>query len=161
MTDAELLAEAMRLKALDRAGWKRVGVVNPESVAAHSWGVALAALLRCPPELNREKVLMMALLHDLAEVRIGDITPHDGVPREEKKRREQEAALSLFADHPELVALWQEAESQSTPEARFVKSMDLLDMGLQALEYSKLAVDTSEFLVATLAVRSALESANS
>ena len=52
MTDAELLAEAMRLKALDRAGWKRVGVVNPESVAAHSWGVALAALLRCVDEIE-------------------------------------------------------------------------------------------------------------
>lgn len=30
----------------------------------------------------------MALAHDLAEAVVGDITPHDGVSREEKHRRE-------------------------------------------------------------------------
>lgn len=161
MTDAELLAEAMRLKALDRAGWKRVGVDRPESVAAHSWGVALAALLRCPPELNREKVLIMALLHDLAEVRIGDITPHDGISRDEKMRREEQAATLLFADHPELWSVWKEAEDRSSPEAQFVKSMDLLDMGLQAEEYARSGMDTFEFLAATLAARAGLKRSKS
>lgn len=161
MTDAELLAEAMRLKSLERAGWKRVGVQHPESVAAHSWGVALAALVRCPPELNREKVLMMALLHDLAEVRIGDITPHDGITREEKKRREAQAATAIFADHSALLALWCEAEALATPEAQFVKTMDLLDMGLQAEEYAASGTDTTEFLAATLVARSTLKARNS
>ncbi|MFN7146928.1 MAG: HD domain-containing protein, partial [Myxococcota bacterium] len=74
MTDRRLAREAVLLKEVDRSGWTRIGVPHPESVAAHSWGVALLALLRCPPELDRHKLLAMAILHDLAEVRVGDLT---------------------------------------------------------------------------------------
>ncbi|MBM4367623.1 MAG: HD domain-containing protein [Deltaproteobacteria bacterium] len=155
MSDAELLAEALGLKDLDRAGWKRVGVSRPESVAAHSWSMALAALIHCPPGLDRERVLAMAILHDLAEVRVGDITPHDGVPRGEKKRREREAAGSLLAAHPELLALWLEADAGQTAEARYIKELDNLDMGFQAERYMKHGHDVSEFLDATAAVRRA------
>lgn len=145
MTDRELLTEALALKELHRAGWKRVGIVEPESVADHSFGVALAALVLAPPELDRGRLLAMAILHDLAEVRIGDITPHDGVPRAEKKRREAEAAALLFADHAELAAIWSEAEAGVTAEARFLKSMDVLDLHLQAEVYGGRGHDTSEF----------------
>ncbi|MBM4393509.1 MAG: HD domain-containing protein [Deltaproteobacteria bacterium] len=155
MTDAELLAEALGLKHLDRAGWKRVGVSRPESVAAHSWSMALAALIRCPPGLDRARVLALAVLHDLAEVRVGDITPHDGVHREEKKRREREAAEALFAGHPELLALWQEADAGQTAEARYIKELDNLDMGFQAERYMMHGHDVSEFLDATAAARRA------
>ncbi len=153
MTDAALLAEALALKDLDRAGWKRVGVSRPESVAAHSWSMALAALLRCPADLDRGRVLAMAILHDLAEVRVGDITPHDGVPREEKKRREREAAAALFAGHPELLALWTEADLGQSPEARYLKELDNLDMGFQAERYMTRGHDVSEFLGATAEAR--------
>lgn len=153
MTDAELLAEALGLKHLDRAGWTRVGVTRPESVASHSWSMALAALIRCPAGLDRERVLAMAILHDLAEVRVGDITPHDGVPREEKKHREREAAAALFAGHPELLALWTEAELGQSPEARYVKKLDNLDMGFQAERYMTHGHDVSEFLDATAEAR--------
>ncbi|HNC96206.1 MAG TPA: HD domain-containing protein [Myxococcota bacterium] len=155
MTDQALLSAALALKGLDRAGWKRVGIERPESVAAHSWGVTLAALLRCPPGLNREKVLIMAILHDLAEATVGDITPHDGVSREEKQRREEEAIRLLLGDHPELLALWEEAEQRQSPEAQFVKEMDLLDMGLTARHYATMA-DTSEFFASAGAALSRL-----
>lgn len=144
MKDRALLEVAAGLREVDRAGWKRVGIVAPESVADHSYGVALAALLLTPPSLDRLKVLGMALLHDLPEVRVGDITPHDGVPRAEKKRREAIAAAELFADHPALRALWAELEAAESPEARFVKSMDLLDLELMAAHYARSGVDTSE-----------------
>lgn len=145
MTDRELLDEALALKELHRAGWKRVGVVEPESVADHSFGVALAALVLAPPHLDRGRLLAMAILHDLAEVHVGDITPHDGVPRAEKKRREAAAAARLFADHPQLAAIWSEAEAGVTAEARFLKSMDVLDLHLQAERYAASGHDTSEF----------------
>ena len=145
MTDRALLHAALALKALDRAGWKRVGIVRPESVAAHSWGVTFAALLRCPPTLDREKVLIMALLHDLAEATVGDITPYDGVSKEEKRQREDAAIRHLLGDHPELLSIWEEAEQRQSPEAHFVKEMDLLDLGLTAESYAAQA-DTSEFL---------------
>ncbi len=144
MKDRELLEVAVGLREVARAGWKRVGIERPESVADHSYGVALAALVLAPPELDRLKVLSLALLHDLPEVRVGDITPHDGVPREEKKRREAVAAAELFAHHPPLQALWRELERGESAEAKFVKAMDLLDLELMAAHYARGGVDTGE-----------------
>jgi putative hydrolase of HD superfamily len=143
--DHALALEATGLKELKRAGWVRVGIPDPESVAAHSWGVALLALLRCPPEFDRGKLLAMAVLHDLAEVRVGDLTPNDGVPREEKHARERAAMHAMLAHRPDLLALWEEAEACATPEARFLKALDRAEMGLQALRYMTHGIDVSEF----------------
>ncbi len=142
----ELLLEALGLKDVDRAGWLRVGVPRPESVAAHSWGIALLALALCPAHLDRERVLALAILHDLPEVRTGDLTPHDPVSPEEKARREDEAARALLGARPDLLALWREYEDEQTPESRFVHALDKLDMALQALRYADLGADTREFL---------------
>src|SRR3954467_1686969 len=74
------LIELQRLKRLDRTGWTLRGLPNgTESVAAHSFGVGVAAMLLADELLaqgvavNVEKVLRMALLHDWAEVRVGDM----------------------------------------------------------------------------------------
>ena len=71
------LLEMLELKQLSRTGWVRSGVENPESVAAHSWGMAVLALRLAPKELDTEKILSLCLVHDLPEVRVGDLTPHD------------------------------------------------------------------------------------
>ena len=84
--EREILLRCLRLKRVVRAGWTRFPIGNPESVAAHCWGMGLLALLTCPPELDREKVITLALIHDLAEVIVGDITPLDGVPKDEKRK---------------------------------------------------------------------------
>jgi putative hydrolase of HD superfamily len=48
---------------------------------------------------------------------------------------------------PEWVALFDEYENQSSPEAIFVKSLDKLDMALQAKVYmAKSDLDLSEFI---------------
>lgn len=154
---AELAVEAMGLKEVARAGWLRAGVNAPESVAAHSWGVSFLAVLLCPPGLDREKLLVMAVLHDLAEVRVGDLTPADGVDRVEKHRREAEAMRALLGGRPELLALWEEAEAQLSPEAQFLKRLDRLEMGVQARRYMSHGVDVSEFLEAARAELEALE----
>lgn len=135
MTSLELARVALGLKEVRRSGWVREGHPDAESVADHSWSVSLLALLLCPPELNREKLLIMAILHDLAEVRIGDITPQDGIPPGEKHAREDAAMADLLADHPDLLETWREAEARQTPEARFLKGLDGLEMGLQADRY--------------------------
>ena len=145
-TDRALAQEAIRLKEVDRGGWKRIGVSHPECVAGHSWGVALLALLRCPAHLDRGKLLAMAVLHDLAEVRVGDITPHDGVTREEKHSRERAAMDDLLGHRPDLRAIWDEAEAGVTAEARLLKELDRAEMGLQAERYSEQGFDVSEFL---------------
>ncbi len=150
-----LLSEAIGLKDVARAGWLRVGVGAPESVAAHAWGVAWLVLALCPPGVDRGRALAIAVLHDLAEVRVGDLTPHDPVPREEKRAREAAAMEDLLRPLPnaaELLALWDEYESGSTPEGRLVKACDRLDMALQARRYAEgEGADPRGFLASALA----------
>jgi len=144
----------MGLKALPRAGWVRAGVQQPESVAAHSWGVGWLVLVLCPEGVNRERALAMAVVHDLPEIIAGDITPHDGVSGEDKHAREASALAMLTGDLPagdEVRTLWNEYEAGATPEARFVKACDKLDMALQASVYAAdQGVDTAEFVTSAL-----------
>ncbi len=134
---------AARLKGLYRQGWLQSGVPAErcESVAAHTFGVALLALWLVPahyPHLGLLKVVQMALIHDLGEAFVGDLTPADGVPAAEKHRREARAVARLLDGLPnaaDLLALWQEYEAGETPEARLVRQLDRLEMGLQAAGY--------------------------
>lgn len=142
----DALRRAYALKHTDRAGWLRVRSAAVESVAAHSWGMALLALARCPEEFDRLAVLELCLVHDLPEAVVGDITPHDGVPPEEKHAREATAAAALFADAPALLRRWTEYARQQTPEARWVRQLDKLDMAIQAERYAAAGADTAEFL---------------
>ena len=144
MNLAELARTILALKEVKRAGWARAGHANSESVADHSWSVAMLALIHCPPELNREKVLIMAVLHDLAELRVGDITPHDGVAPETKHALEDEAMCELLAELPALLDIWREGELRVSPEARFLKQLDRLDLGLQAERYARKGLISAE-----------------
>jgi len=143
-----------QLKQLYRQGWLRRGIPPErcESVAEHTFGVALLTLMlvdSCFPELDRELAVEMALLHDLGEVYAGDVTPGDGVPSEEKHRRESASVVRVLAglDHgEEYVALWEEYERGETPEARLVRQVDRLEMGMQAYLYEvQEGADLSEF----------------
>ena len=136
------LLEMLELKQLPRTGWVRSGVNNPESVAAHSWGMAVLALRLAPKELNLERVLSLCLVHDLPEVRIGDLTPHDDTSN---KAELEHKAMSDMA--PQWLSLLEEYEAGETAEAKFVKQIDKLDMGLQAILYqTKQDITLEEFI---------------
>lgn len=140
------LIELQRLKRLDRTGWTLRGLPNgTESVAAHSFGVTAAAMLladeikaRGTP-VDLEKVLRMALLHDWAETRVGDM-PKTAVSYfgSEARRR---AEIAAFADVVEEAgassstyrALYQEYEERESLESRIVKAADVVDLLVQAL----------------------------
>lgn len=131
---------AGRLKDTPRAGWALRGVASPESVAEHTWRVALMALVLAPRAgLDASRCAALALVHDLAEALVGDITPYDGVSAEEKHRREAEAMQELadLAGDASLVVLWREYDAAASPEARFVKELDKLETVLQAAEYER------------------------
>jgi putative hydrolase of HD superfamily len=148
---AERLLKLLGLKKVLRKGWTRhpIPAAQVESVADHSYGVGLLAWLLCPPELDRSKILELALLHDLAEVVTGDLTPADAVPDEVKRQAEREALEALlegFAAAPRAGALLREYQQASSPEARWVKAIDKLDMSLQSLAYERdHGGDLSEF----------------
>ena len=159
----EAYFELQHLKHLYRQGWLRVGIAprQCESVAEHSYGVALLCLFLADshfPQADATKLVRMALLHDVGEARAGDITPHDGVSREEKLRREREAVEHLFARLPQgdaYLALWEEYERGTSLEARLVRQVDRLEMGMQATIYEHQgAGDLSQFFAS---VRKALE----
>ena len=143
MAMREELLTLLQLKDIDRTGWVRAGVENPESVAAHSWGMAVLALRLCPEQLDLSKVLSMCLVHDIAEIVVGDLTPHDDIRGEEKHRLEREAMMKIA---PQWIELFDEYEQGETEEAQFVKTMDKLDMGLQAINYQQQSLDLSEFI---------------
>ena len=139
----EAYFEFNHLKQLYRQGWLRVGI-SPErceSVAEHSLGVALLCLFIADtwfPEADASKVVRIALLHDLGEARVGDITPHDGVDPTQKHALERQAVAQILGKLPrgaEYVALWEEYEQGASFEARLVRQVDRLEMSLQACVY--------------------------
>ena len=137
----DLIAVAGKLKTLRRAGWAQRGVRDAESVAEHSWRVALMTMLAADDDdaCDRGRAVRMALVHDLAEAIVGDITPRDGVRDEDKAAMEREAmtamTAALGARGEEVLALWEEYEAGESAEARLVKDMDKLEMIAQAQEY--------------------------
>ena len=136
------LKDILGLKNVLRAGWVRAGIDSPESVAAHSWGMSMLALKLTPKELDLTRVLSLCIVHDIPEVRVGDLTPHDDTST---KAEDELKAMTEMA--PEWVALFIEYEEGKTAEAKFVKQLDKLDMALQAERYqSEYGLSLEEFI---------------
>lgn len=92
-------------------------------------------------ELDTDRCIKLALVHDLAEAKVGDITPHCGVSDKEKYDLELETMqqistmLGPLLGGEEILALWKEYEEVSSEEARLLKDLDKIEMILQAQEY--------------------------
>uniref|UniRef100_A0ABI7XGZ6 5'-deoxynucleotidase HDDC2 n=1 Tax=Felis catus TaxID=9685 RepID=A0ABI7XGZ6_FELCA len=132
-----------QLKRVPRTGWVYRNVQSPESVSDHMYRMAIMALVTKDEHLNKDRCIRLALVHDMAECIVGDIAPADNIPKEEKHRREEEAMKQLTQLLPEdlrkeLYGLWEEYETQSSAEAKFVKQLDQCEMILQASEYEDL-----------------------
>lgn len=134
-----------KLKRVKRAGWIREGVPNSESVADHSFGTAiLCYLLADDLKVNEDKLVKMALVHDLAEVELGDIVSRRGTKTvyslNDKFMKEKDVITRLFSkikNRTEYVNLWLDFEGGKTKEAVLLKQIDKLEMVFQALDYEK------------------------
>jgi putative hydrolase of HD superfamily len=139
----ELYFDLCHLKQLYRQGWLQRGIppLRCESVADHSFGVALLVMFladRYAPELDMAKLLRLSLLHDFGEIDAGDVTPADGVTPDQKVQREKASVrrvLRRLPNRQRYIALWQEYEAGASPEARFVRQVEKLEMALQASVY--------------------------
>lgn len=139
------LIELQRLKRLERTGWTLRGLPNgTESVAAHSFGVTVAAMLLADKikargvEIDLERVLKMALLHDWAETRVGDMPRTAtkyfgaGVRTNAETAAFADIVSSLGTEEPEYQSLYQDYELRDSLEARLVKAADIIDLLIQA-----------------------------
>ena len=86
----EVMHLVEQLKLQKRTGWVRNDVKSPESIADHMYRMAILSLLsEEDQELDIGKCVQMAVVHDLAEASVGDITPFDGVTKEAKQKLEE------------------------------------------------------------------------
>jgi len=134
----DFLAFSERLKRELRHSWLADG--RRESVAEHSWQMALMALLihrHLAAPVAIDKVLKLVLVHDLVEAEVGDVPFFaTGERKTGKAEREQQAIGKIRAmlDGPvgdELYDLWQEYEAKASPEARFAVALDHLEVQVQ------------------------------
>lgn len=149
-----LLDKVNDLKQLPRTGWLLAGVSAPESIAEHCYATALLALLLgeainaewaalgLARPLDLERVLRIALLHDLAESVLTDLPRRsaDLFGRAAKHAAEAQVTQQIFADMPTgavYAAYWQEYDAAATPEAQIVRDADKLELVHQALRYEE------------------------
>ncbi|MFH0962322.1 MAG: HD domain-containing protein [archaeon] len=108
-----------------------------ESVADHSWRVALLALVLAPKKVDRERAIKLALVHDLCEVFAGDTYVFGGnrkAGRAARERKSMSRLAELLPDEKvrkEILSLWTEVEERKTLEGKFVKELDKLEVLIQ------------------------------
>jgi putative hydrolase of HD superfamily len=159
-----LYSQVAALKLLPRLGWLQRGVAGAESVADHTFGVAVLALLignrvATPASdlghpaakggeephaagIERGKLLAIALIHDLAEALLSDLpaSARRLIGADAKRAAERRAIEELFAglpDRAEYLALWEDYAAGAIAEARLVKELDRVEMLAQALAYER------------------------
>ncbi|MHA2189839.1 MAG: HD domain-containing protein [Candidatus Thorarchaeota archaeon] len=130
----EFIVEIDKLKHIERQSALCDGT-RQENDTEHSWHIALMALLLSEYansiDIDLLKVIKMLLIHDLVEIYAGDTYAYDLVSNTHKEKREREAAKRIFGILPddqneEMLSLWEEFESMSTPEARLASALDKL-----------------------------------
>ncbi|MBN1179763.1 MAG: HD family hydrolase [Anaerolineae bacterium] len=144
-TPLAFLQRALTLKNLPRTGWAMRGLNDVESVAEHTLGTTLVALTLMEytdAPLDREKVLTIALLHDLPECILSDIpTPATRYFPPQTKQQAEDAimahVLSGLPNAAQFHAGWSEFEHRTSPEGRLVCDADRLDMLIQATAYEE------------------------
>jgi putative hydrolases of HD superfamily len=143
----DLLRAAGALKTIKRKGWTKAGITDQESVADHSFRMAvLGAYLSEEMKLDREKIILMCLIHDLAESKIGDLTPEEKISEKVHRSNEDRVMRQLLATLPNrerktFLADWSELVEAKTKEARLVWQIDKLEMGLTMKDYFRAGRD--------------------
>jgi putative hydrolase of HD superfamily len=143
-----------RLKTNKREGWRRFQLMDGESISDHMYRMSILTMLAPPSisqKINIPHCTKMALIHDMAELLVGDITPVDNVPKHEKSRREEETMDYLCkgllgkvyggVNGEEIRRVWREYEDSKTPESIFVHDIDKIELLLQMVEYERSRTD--------------------
>lgn len=151
-TMAEGLKKILRFK--DQYYWRDYPPVErPESVADHSWRLALLLMSfedKLSKKFNLNKAIKLVLLHDLPEIIAGDSHPMENDGKFEKSylakkdlndskfNKENTAAKEIFSKivgGEKLYELWLEFEKQKSFEAKIVKALDKIECIMQMYHF--------------------------
>jgi putative hydrolase of HD superfamily len=127
----QFLMEIDKLKSVQRRT-KVLGTQRQENSAEHSWHFAVGAMSLAPyagEDVDIQRVIQMALLHDIVEIDAGDVLVYDLAARAAIHDQEVAAARRLFGMLPDaqreyFTALWQEYEDGESADARFALVLD-------------------------------------
>ncbi|MFX1510643.1 MAG: HD family hydrolase [Promethearchaeota archaeon] len=151
MTLFQFITLCDNLKRVLRTGWLLRGIPpsQAENVAAHLHTTAILAFLlaqQLDEPADLQQVLLMALIHDIPEVEIGDIPMSaqraDPGIREAKMKAENNVMKKILNFLPEelqteMVAAWSSYTQGTSVEARVVEVADRLATTLHAAQLIK------------------------
>ncbi|MFD5539422.1 HD family hydrolase [Streptomyces sp. NPDC127079] len=138
---ARFAYEAGSLKATKRTGWWMAGVKDPESVAEHSWRVALLASIIAKLEgADPAQAALLAVWHDTGETRTGDVNHLGKKYTGGTEADPRDIASDQAAGFPEELAqavrdLIGEYEAKESAEAVCARDADKLECMIQGIEY--------------------------
>ena len=138
----EFLGVVEKLKCNARHSWTSSG--RRESVAEHSWRLAVLAMLCADeyPDLDMNKVIRMCLIHDLGEALTGDVPSFEKTEQNEMTEAEAWSTLLSLLPEPyasDFGALYAEMEAKQTPEAQLYKALDNMEA---VLSHNEAPLDT-------------------
>ena len=124
-----LIFEASMLKRTMRTGYAFLGT-GRESSAAHSFSTAFIAMLlgKMVPGADLNRLVMMALIHDLPEARTGDANAVHKVYVQRDEQRAFEDAVCGLPFGQDLLGLYREYEAGASLESRLARDADQIDM---------------------------------
>lgn len=153
------LLTTIQSKGIVRTGWQMMNIPSPESVAEHSFQLCVIAMTFADQlGVDREKLIKMAIIHDLGEIFTGDIVWSRGNIIDIKKRQEKEiiesqGIESLFTklgSLKEYQDIFLEMTERKSVEASIFWQLDKLEMAIQALKYEQeTGINLDEFFVTT------------
>lgn len=117
------------LKLVNRKSYV-TGAVRYENSAEHSWHLAMACWAMAehlPYDYNQEKLIKLALVHDLGEIYAGDTFLYANERNQADK--EERKGIELLQNHTgnpitQLLTLWDEQEYGESEETKLLKVMD-------------------------------------
>jgi len=151
------LMTTIKSKNVVRTGWTLMNIKNPESVAEHSYQLCVMTMVLADQlGVDREKLVKMAIIHDLGEIFTGDIVWIRGniIDIEKRRKKEQieakgmEKIFRIVDKTGEYTDIFKEMVERKTVEADIFWQLDKLEMGIQALDYEKrTGKDLGEFFI--------------
>lgn len=133
--DIDFLFEIGRIRFIQRE-WQRFFLTKVANDAEHTFRVLWLALIIAKKEKvkNEERIMKLALLHDITESRTGDVDYLSRLYCERKENMAIHDMLDGVSLKDEFIKIWEELEKRETIEAKIVKDADNLDIDLELME---------------------------